>query len=395
MSLKTVDYLQELNVQKNILTAHLNKTNISVDEAEKFNLLIDKVGEIVETPRIEIEYSGENIVKARLFYLKSIPNYLFYKQPLTNVALYHSDIKSIDAYAFAETRLSSFTIPDTVESIGNYAFYQCPISSLQIPKSVISIGSNAYYGASIRELNIPSNVTSIGSRAFYECGSLKKITLPDTPVTLGSDIFGRTAITSFDFPEWLTDIPSQMFYCCYSLRLTSLPNTIVSIGSGAFQATACSFTVLPNSVTTVGSRAFVGLPITSLTIPNSVTSLGTGLFSGSASVTNLYLNCNCMIPSNVITDSINKNSRLKYVEIGAIGMKQTAFNYCTGLLKVWIRETCTTIEATTNSYPFSGCKSVVLYVEADSKPEGWAEEFNKLSSTTYANVIYGVKTSPF
>lgn len=395
MNPKTVEYLQELSNQKNILTAHLNKTNITADEAEKFNLLIDKVGEIVETPRIEIEYSGENIVKARLFYLKSIPNYLFYKQPLTSVSLYHSDIKSIDAYAFANTRLSSFTIPDTVESIGNYAFYETYLSSLKIPKKVTSIGSNAFYGTNIKELNIPSNVTSIGSRAFYECSSLRKITLPDTPVTLGGDIFGRTAITSFDFPKWLTDIPSQMFYCCKSLRLTSLPNTIVSIGNGAFQATACSFKVLPNSVTTVGSRAFVGLPSTSLTIPNSVTSLGTGLFAGSASVTNLYLNCNCMIPSNVITDSINKNSRLKYVEIGAIGIKQSAFNYCTGLLKVWIRENCTTIEATTNSYPFSGCRNVVLYVEADSKPEGWATEFNKIANGVYASVIYGVKTSPF
>lgn len=395
MSLKTVDYLQELNVQKNILTAHLNKTNISVDEAEKFNLLIDKVGEVVETPRIEIEYSGENIVRARLFYLKSIPNYLFYKQPLTSVALYHSDIKSIDAYAFAETRLSSFTIPDTVENIGNYAFYQTSISVLNIPKNVKEIGSYAYRGTKIKTLNIPSNVEKIGANAFYECSSLNSIKLPDTPVTLGSDIFGWTAITTFDFPKWLTDIPSQMFYCCKSLRLTSLPNTIVSIGNGAFQATACSFKVLPNSVTTVGSRAFVGIPSTSLTIPNSVTSLGSGLFAGSASVSKLYLNCNCMIPSNVITDSINKNSKLKYVEIGAIGIKQTAFNYCTGLLKVWIRESCTTIEATTNYYPFSNCRSVVLYVEADSKPEGWADEFNKVANGVYASVNYGVKTSPF
>lgn len=373
----------------------LNNTNYSADTAEVFNSLIDKVKGIFETTRVEYEYSGDNLVKARLFYFKSIPNYMFYKIPLTSVSLYHSNIKSIDDYAFANTRISNFPIPNTVESIGNYAFYQCPISSLNIPESVTSIGSNAYYGASIKTLNIPSNVKSIGDRGFFECSSLKSVTLPDTPVTLGSDIFGRCGLTSFDFPEWLVDIPGQMFYCCYNLRLSSLPYGIKSIGRGAFQATGCTFTEIPDSVTTIGSSAFVGIPSTSLTIPNSVTSMGSGIFAGSAAVSTLRINCNCMLPNNLITDSINKNSRLKYVEIGAIGMKQSAFNYCTGLLKVWIRESCATIEATEFYYPFSNCANIMIYAEADSKPEGWSDEFNKIKAGVYANVIYGVKESPF
>lgn len=391
----TNEYLQSLKNQKNTLTTHLNKTHIKADKTEVFNTLIGKVKTIIETPRIEVEYNGEDIVKARLHYLKAITPYLFYGQPITDIEFYNCNITAIGIYAFSNTYLSDFNIPDTVTEIGNYAFYQSRLRAIVFPSSVTSIGSNAFYGTYLTAVNIPDSITTIGNRAFYECGSLRTITLPDTPVELGSDVFARTSISTFTFPKWLTKIPSQMFYCCYSLRLTSLPDWLTSIGSGSFQATACTFTEIPESVTNIGSSAFVGIPSTSLTIPNSVTSLGGHLLSGSAYVSTLRLNCNCVIPKNVITDSINKNSRLKYVEIGAIGINQSAFNYCTGLLKVWIRENCTTIEATTNYYPFSGCNSVVLYVEADSKPEGWAEEFNKLSSTAYANVIYGVKTSPF
>lgn len=388
------EHLQELQEQKLELVERINKTNITADEAEVFNTLIDKVGTIVDASRVEIEYSGENIVKARLFHLKNIPAYLFYKQPLSNVELYHSDISSIGDYAFYNNNLTNFTMPDTVESIGNYAFYECPLSSIDFPDSLKTIGSNAFYGASIKSLNIPSGVISIGSRCFYECKSLKSITLPDTPVTLGGDAFGWTGITTFTFPSWLTNIPSQLFYCCKSLKLTSLPNTIVSIGSGAFQATACTFTVIPDSVTSIESRAFIGIPSTSLTIPKSVTSMGNNIFAGSASVSTLRIYCN--LPDGVICDSLNRNTTLKNVEIGG-NIKPRAFLSCSGLQKVWIRETCTTIETTTSaSYkPFYGNTRLVIYAEADSKPDGWADDFNKISSSAYATVVYGVKESPF
>ena len=322
---------------------------------------------------------------------------MFYGQPITDIGLYNCNITSIGNYAFYGTYLSSFNIPDTVTSIGNYAFYQSRLKAIVFPPSVTSIGNNAFYGTYLTAVNIPDTITTIGYRAFYECSSLRSITLPETPVELESDVFARTSISTFTFPKWLTKIPSQMFYCCYSLKLTSLPNWITSIGSGSFQATACTFTESPESVTTIGSSAFVGIPSTSLTIPNSVTSIGSHILSASAYVTTLRLNCNCSVPNGVITDTINGNTRLKYVEIGAIGIKQTAFKGCKGLLKVWIREACTTIETggNTDYKPFYGNTSLVIYAETDSKPEGWADDFNKVSTSKYATVIYGVKESPF
>ena len=390
----TNEYLQSLKNQKNTLTTHLNKTHIKADKTEVFNTLIGKVKTIIETPRIEVEYNGEDIVKARLYFLKAITPYLFYGQPITDIEFYNCNITSIGIYAFSNTYLSSFNIPDTVTEIGNYAFYQSRLRAIVFPSSVTSIGSNAFYGTYLTAVNIPDSITTIGYRAFYECSSLRTITLPDTPVELGSDVFARTSISTFTFPKWLTKIPSQMFYCCYSLRLTSLPDWLTSIGSGSFQATACTFTEIPETVTNIGSNAFVGILSTSLTISNRDTTVGTGLLAGSSKVETLRISCN--LPNGVITNSINKNSTLKYVEIGG-NIKKTAFVGCTGLLKVWIRESCTEIEVgtTASDKPFYGNTRLVIYAEADNKPDGWADDFNQISTTAYASVNYGVKTSPF
>lgn len=373
MTSTTGQYLQTLIDQKAELAAHLSAAQVEAHQSEVFNTLVDKVGAVFNTPRIEVEYNSEGATAARMFYINTFAPYLFYTQPLKRLELIQCNPNAIGSYAFAKTKLTSFTIPSTVESIGSYAFFESGLTSVTIPGSVKEIGGSC----------------------FYYCNSLTSVTLPDTPVTLGSSLFSRTGLRSFTFPEWLKDIPEYMFYCCYSINFKTLPQGLLTIGRAAFQATACTFTEIPDSVVSIGSDAFVGIPSTSLTIPSSVTSIGTHLLAGSASVATLRLRCNCVLPNGVITDSINKNSRLKYIEIGAIGIKQTAFNNCTGLLKVWIRDTCTTIEATGSSYPFNGNKSLVIYVEADSKPEGWADDFNRISPTASAPVTYGTKTSPF
>lgn len=370
----TTAYLQELIDQKTELINHIGKANVTAEEAEMFNTLIAKVGKIVEAPRIEYEYSGESITKANFFYMEEIPPYALYNQSgITNIGLYNCRIKSIGDYAFYANKISSFTIPNTVESIGKYAFYRTNITTIDIPSSVKSLGNNL----------------------FYYCEKLSSVTLPDTPMTLGSNLFAYTNLTSFTFPEWLTEIPSNFFYCCYNLNITAVPYGITKIGSSAFSATKSTFTEIPDSVTYIGQGAFNGLKSKILTIPSSVTSIYGKLLGRTATVETVKVYCN--LPNCFITDSVNTNTSLKYVEVGGSTVDSYAFQGCTGLLKVWLRENVTTIKtATATTYkPFYGCTEVVIYAEADSKPDGWADDFNKLSTTEYAEVIYGVKESPF
>ena len=90
-------------------------------------------------------------------------------------------IKRIGPYAFAWSKITEMTIPNTVTSIGDNAFTACyDLSSLTIPDSVTVIEEYAFeYCSGLKELVIPDSVTSIGDRAFCFCRDLKKATISE------------------------------------------------------------------------------------------------------------------------------------------------------------------------------------------------------------------------
>lgn len=84
------------------------------------------------------------------------------------------------------------------------------------------------------------------------------------------------------------------------------------------------------------------------------------------------------------------------IEIPSSVIGFDAFRGCTGLTKVWLRDT---VEKA-NSTIFEGVSNVVIYCEADSKPDRWATDWNVVSSagdatTVYAPVVWGQKTRPW
>ena len=89
------------------------------------------------------------------------------KDKITSVII-SKDLTSIDYDAFSGwSSLESIEIPNSVTSIGGYAFENC---------------------SSLKNIVIPNSVTSIGSAAFIGCDSLKSITLP----FVGETINGTT-----------------------------------------------------------------------------------------------------------------------------------------------------------------------------------------------------------
>ena len=92
-------------------------------------------------------------------------------------------VKGIDDNAFNNcTKLTSVTIPNSVESIGSKAFNNCTkLTSVTIPNSVGSIGSKAFYNCtSLGSLTIPKSVTSIGTDAFKDVNNVVNMSkIPD------------------------------------------------------------------------------------------------------------------------------------------------------------------------------------------------------------------------
>ena len=92
-------------------------------------------------------------------------------------------VKGIDDNAFNNcTKLTSVTIPNSVESIGSKAFNNCTkLTSVTIPNSVESIGSKAFYNCtSLGSLTVPKSVTSIGTDAFKDVNNVVNMSkIPD------------------------------------------------------------------------------------------------------------------------------------------------------------------------------------------------------------------------
>ena len=129
-------------------------------------------------------------------------------------------VKYIPNSAFADCRIKSIIIPDSVTSIGNNAFANCSkLTSVTIPDSVTSIGRYAFSGcSSLTSITIPDSITRIEECAFGGCSSLISITIPDSVTSIGDSAFkGCSRLTSVTIGKSVTSIGDEAFQTCMSL----------------------------------------------------------------------------------------------------------------------------------------------------------------------------------
>lgn len=172
-----------------------------------------------------------------------------------------------------------------------------------------------------------------------------------------------------------TNVPFGMFNdsSIKTVDFTGSPN-LTEIGPEAFMGSELNISSLPNSVTIIGNSAFEWCyHIRHFVLHSGITSIGLAAFGGLDNLRTFEIGCN--LGDNFL------------------------FNFGDGadqLDAIWIRNTCTNIYATSNSYPFLRVPSTtILYVEAPSKPDGFGDYFNNYSSSEKLTTIYGVTQDPF
>ena len=111
-------------------------------------------------------------------------------------ALYSKDK---DALLYAGGATGAFIIPNTVVTIEESAFANSTISSVTIPNSVETIGNWAFSGCeNLRTVTLPASVTEIGEGVFEVCTKLTSVRIPASVKTIQKWTFAEC--------EALTDV---------------------------------------------------------------------------------------------------------------------------------------------------------------------------------------------
>ena len=192
--------------------------------------------------------------------------------------------KSIGDYAFVGCKgLTHITIPDGVTIIGDGAFTTCDgLTEVIFPEGVTRIGDGVFQLCyKLTSVTIPDSVTSIGDSAFYCCSELTDVTLPDSVTSIGDLAFhGCTNLPEINIPKGMTSIGESVFRSCYALKKVTISDNVTAIGHSAFYCCmGLTDVTIPDGVTSIGEFAFdTCMGLTDVTIPDSVTRIGKSAF---------------------------------------------------------------------------------------------------------------------
>ncbi|MBR5168435.1 MAG: leucine-rich repeat protein, partial [Salinivirgaceae bacterium] len=346
--------------------------------------------------------------------------------------VYSADMKTLVQYPCAKPG-STFTIPNGVENIKYGAFSSCKnltslilpntlkniywwaisgcghMTRLVIPKSVSYIEGNgirnsknltiyceaesepynwSYYWNSdgypvvwgYSEDSNPDNFTFTFNASNYTAevtgytDTSKYIAIPKfvinegeeyTVTSIGEEAFlNNKTIASVTIPSTVTTIKNKAFRHCDSLEYVLIPSSVTTIGDGPFCESNCltainvdsknnNYVSVDGVLYTADMKQLVQYPClkadTLFKVPAQVVSINYGAFSGCPNLTTVVL------PDTAAT------------------LKGWAVYNCDTLLRLIIPKAVTTIE----DDAIRNCNNLTIYCEAESKPAGWATNWNR------------------
>lgn len=195
--------------------------------------------------------------------------------------------------AFFGKKLTSVTLPSTLESIGFAAFAGCDrLQSVTLPASLTYIDDYAFAGTGLTSITIPATVQDMGKGVFARCEALQSAVLdcryvgdfaflgdislnnvqvgPNVNSILRAVFSGCSALTTVNFDPAcrLTRIDDEAFINSGLENIDINSLNLGTIGDWAFAQTRLSSIVLANGMTRMGEGALAHNPLlTTVTFP--------------------------------------------------------------------------------------------------------------------------------
>lgn len=295
-----------------------------------------------------------------------------------------SKLRKIGTSVFSGcSKLTNFTIPDSVVTLGNYAFNGCSkLTKINIPKRVESIGAycfSTYYTLKEVTFEEGSRLKSIGNYAFNRAG-ITTISLPDSVTSVGSYLFHDARyLESVHIPTSLTTLSEGMFWSCDLLDNVVVPESVKKLNMPFYGCGSLKNIKLPSNLTTIHYGAFaLCSSLESIEIPSGVTFSGSETFGGCKSLKSVIFKGNF---NNIGSVAFKNCTSLETITIPSTvtSIGKSAFLGCTALKSIEIPSGVTKINDTT----FSGCTALADVVIPSTVKSIGADAFLNCSSLNY------------
>ena len=166
--------------------------------------------------------------------------------------------------AFEGTQLTEFIVPDGLTYVGDNAFSnifgsdESVLTTVHLGNSVKHIGSWAFSDCNaLTDIQFGDQVESIGARAFNGCTSLSSFTIPDGVTAIEESTFGRCPFTEITIPASVKSIGRWAFASCTQLTAVHVTDGLEEIGEEAFSNCDLREFTLPSTIKALG-KSFLG-----------------------------------------------------------------------------------------------------------------------------------------
>lgn len=416
---------------------------VTISEEE---LVVSEIMEEVSGGIVLEEAPDEYIDEQDMKYIKSdtsdyyiLKGYASTDSPYRNTikeVIVPSEICGLPVYIIGEYALSQsasiekITLPNTLKIIYGSAFFATvSLTEITIPDSVLYIGDEAFrHCLNLEAINFPSSVVVIGNAVLRDTPKLESITVDNGNANYHSDnnclvetatkklvagctnsiipddgsveIIGREAfrgcigLKNFEFPDSIKKIYGAAFYGCEGLTSVELNASLEYMGDGAF---ACcenleNVSMTNYRLTYISQEMFAGCTsLKSIVIPVSIKEIHNIAFEECSSLKNIEFQSENItvigwgaFGSCRALESIDLPEKLETIENGAFGS-------CTSLKEIYIPASVTKIGS--KLFGYRNGIFIDVYVEHESAPESWDEDWNKETGNDDKKIIVHWKES--